>query len=298
MELLDEYKDYLIDDQEKSQRTITQYIREILVYENWLSLNHGQDLLNTTKKQIDSYIRYCRETKGNKPLTLNAKIAALRSVLDFYVAKDLIEHNVANDVKSKKVVREEPMYLTQGEAERLLNAVANDSRRGVNRLDRVRDYAIIKIFLATGLRSSELINLVADDIDFRTNKITVRKGKGNKTRTLILSEGAIQNIKEYMNIRDLFNPTTDKLFVSRTGGPYTPVTMGRKIKAYSEQAGLDSRVHTHTLRHTAATHTYAGSNDLVSTSRMLGHNDIRTTQIYTHIMDEKFQNTMLSNPLA
>lgn len=299
MKFQEEYKDYLIDDQEKSQNTINQYMREIKAYEEWLTETEKAELMTTTKAQIDKYIRFCRDEKGNKPLTLNTKIAAIRSILGFYVIKGLIEYNPASDVKSKKVVREEPVYLTEEECHKLLSAIINDNRRGVNKLDRIRDYAIFRIFLAVGLRSSELANLTVDDIDFRTNKIKVRKAKGNKTRTLILSEGVMSDISQYLEIREKFNPTTDNLFIARGGGGYTPVTMGRKVKAYCELAGLDAeKIHTHTLRHTAATLTYANSNDLVGTGKMLGHNDIRTTQIYAHMMDEKLQKTMLSNPLS
>lgn len=299
MILLDEYKDYLIDDQEKSQKTISQYVREIGVYEKWLAENYNQDLLTTTKKQIDEYVRYCRDTKGNKPLTLNAKIAALRSILGFYAERGLVEHNVANDVKSKKVVREDATFLTNQEVQILLHTVANDNRRGVGKLDRVRDYAIFRLFLATGLRSSELSNLTLGDIDFRTGKISVKHAKGNKYRSLILSEGVAKDLQKYIAIRDSFNPITDKLFVARGGKQYTPVTMGRKVKAYVALAGLDTdKIHTHTLRHTAATHTYAHSNDIVGVSKMLGHSDLRTSQMYTHLIDEKFKSTMLANPFA
>lgn len=299
MKLQEEYKDHLIDDHEKSDRTISQYVREVLVYENWLKENYGQELETTTKKQIDKYIRICRDEKGNKPLTLNSKIAALRSVLGFYVKTGLVEHNVANDVKSKKVTKEEAVFLTEQEVAKLFDAIKNDNRRGVGKLDRIRDYAIFKIFLATGVRSSELANLTLADVDFRTNRMTVKKGKGNKTRTLILSDGVVDAIKEYLEVRESFNPKTDKIFVSRSGGQYTPITMGRKVKAYAELAGLDAdKIHTHTLRHTAATHTYARTNDLISTGKMLGHSSTRTTEQYAHLMDEKFKNTMLANPFA
>ena len=198
-------------------------------------------------------------------------------------------------LKNPKISKRQPVYLTLDETEKLLDAINTEK----NDFLRARDMAIVFTFLTTGMRLSELVSINVSDIE--NDHFTII-GKGNKERTIYLTENALKLIHHYLRIRkdyleDLY---VDALFVSTRKKRISNRTVQSTIEKYLKKAGFDTSIYsTHKLRHTAATLMYKyGNVDIRALKDILGHTNISTTQIYTHLEDEDLKNAINKNPLS
>lgn len=251
-----------------------------------------------TLEDIHGYISHMAIDLKSTPATRARKISALRVFFKYLTTKaKLIDKNPAQDLETPKLGRRIPKYLSLEESQKLLKVTQNEESR-----NNLRDYAIITLFLNCGMRLSELVNINITDIDFSESKMTVI-GKGNKERTIYLNKACMRVIKDYLSIRPhdkVKNDSRDALFLSERKERISNRAVQDIVKKELQRAGLDTKKYSvHKLRHTAATLMYQyGNVDIRALQELLGHESISTTEIYTHVNDERVRNAVESNPLA
>ncbi|WP_297281096.1 tyrosine recombinase XerC [uncultured Anaerococcus sp.] len=243
-----------------------------------------------------SYLSYLDNEKNDNPTTRSRKISAIKSFYNYlYQEIEVIDKNITVKLKNPKISKRQPVYLTLDETEKLLSIVSTEK----NDFLRARDLAIIFTFLTTGMRLSELVSINVNDIENDHFSII---GKGNKERTIYLTENALKLIHNYLMVRNeyLKDKYVEALFISTRKKRISNRTVQATIDKYLEKAGFDTAVYsTHKLRHTAATLMYRyGNVDIRALKDILGHTNISTTQIYTHLEDEDLKNAINKNPLS
>lgn len=243
-----------------------------------------------------SYLSYLDNEKNDNPTTRSRKISAIKSFYNYlYQEIEVIDKNITVKLKNPKISKRQPVYLTLDETEKLLSIVSTEK----NDFLRARDLAIIFTFLTTGMRLSELVSINVNDIENDHFSII---GKGNKERTIYLTENALKLIHNYLMVRNeyLKDKYVEALFISTRKKRISNRTVQATIDKYLEKAGFDTSVYsTHKLRHTAATLMYRyGNVDIRALKDILGHTNISTTQIYTHLEDEDLKNAINKNPLS
>ncbi|MDD5498512.1 MAG: tyrosine recombinase XerD, partial [Dehalococcoidales bacterium] len=221
--------------------------------------------------------------RGYAQTTLARKIAATKSFFNFMVAEGELVDNPAENISSPKVGKSLPDAITIAEARELINQPSKS-----NTPESKRDRAMLELLYASGMRVSELVALNVDDIDTINN--TVRCfGKGSKERIVPIYPQASQSVAIYIkDVRPVMvhKDSEQALFVNQRGERLTRQGLWQILKAYAKAAGLGNRVTPHTLRHSFATHMLSGGADLRAVQEMLGHANISTTQIYTHVSSE------------
>ena len=239
---------------------------------------------------------------GQSRASTARKLASIRTFLRYLRREDVIEDDPGALVATPKRDVRMPAHLSEGEMEALLDAPPADSPLGR------RDLAILELFYASGLRLSELVGVDLDDVDLGSKRVRV-VGKGGKERIVPLSEPARRALADYLECRGGFVPQTEAggskaerwLFPSRGGESHlTRQRCGQLLKELALKAGLDpARLSPHVLRHAFASHLLDHGADLRSVQQMLGHADIATTQIYTHVQSERLRRLVESaHPLA
>ncbi len=274
---LAKYEDYLVLEKGRSSGTIKEYLRKIILFINWLGKNK-------IKKINDDVIYNYRSFLNKKGLSLKTQsyyLIALRSFLKFLQKKGL---NIYDPLKIElpKLPEREINILTDEELKRLLEAPQGDN------LKSLRDKAILETFFSTGLRISELCSLNRD-IDLNKGEIVV-KGKGGKIRVVFLSSLAKKYLKEYLQKREDKNPA---LFINLSKHKkfqrITPRGIEKIIKFYAKKAGIIKKITPHTLRHQFATDLLMAGADLRAIQLLLGHKNLQTTQIYTHLTNKELK---------
>lgn len=307
MKMLKDFINELKGTERKSDNTINSYMKDIRAYESWLMDTEKKEFEQTTVEDIKAYMAYLStdcvgmgNKKGLAPTTVNRKVSSLQKAFDFLIEKGVANENPAKSVKRQKTDKnKKPSFMIEEEVEMFLGAIQNDERRGIKPEAKVRDYALMRLMIATGLRVSEACSLTVKNFNFRRKELTVI-GKGNKSRTLPLSDTIIKIIKDYLEIRNNFKPTCDALFVSKQGNNTKPRDVNKMIKTYCEIAGLNpEEFHAHSLRHTCATLTYKhNQGNLRAVQEQLGHSNIGTTQIYTQLVGDALRRSAMANPFA
>jgi site-specific recombinase XerD len=210
----------------------------------------------------------------------------------------MIDENPVINIESPKQKESLPKFLSIEESLLLLEAVKNDRESK----SRIRDYAIITLFLNCGMRVSELVGINLNDVDREFRSVTVT-GKGNKERLVYLNSACQSAVQDYLSVRpndDVNANDRNALFISRNKRRISPKTVQHIVKTYLDKAGLgDQGFSTHKLRHTAATLMYQhGQVDIRVLKDILGHSNLGTTQIYTHVSDQQIKNAVDMNPLS
>ena len=258
-----------------------------------------EDVKSVTSYEIVDFLMFVGIDKKNSSSTRQRKLSALRSFFKFaYVKRHYIDSNPTSDVDSPKKGKHLPSFLTLEEAVRLLETVKND----VSSKTVIRDYAIICLFLNTGMRLSELVGLSLKSFDPEVRNVKVL-GKGNKERILYLNDASRNAVKNYLKIRldPKYIRTNDTaLFLSGRQTRISAKTVQWMVYKYLDMAGLGSKgLSVHKLRHTAATLMFqSGKVDIRVIKEILGHEQLNTTQIYTHVVDKNISDAMDNNPLA
>lgn len=250
-------------------------LRDIWV---WMVENGKRSWQDLTPDAISEHLRWL-EGKGHAVSTIARHVATVRVFCRYLSAHGHLEHDPAEQLSQPKTWNRLPTVLGQEQVEKLLAAPDPDS------LLYLRDIALMEMLYAGGLRASEISDLTINGVHLDLGVIRVM-GKGSKERIVPLGQPAIRALKRYTEgLRDdLIREAspTDRVFLSRTGQPITRVVVWQIVKRHAEKAGL-SHVHPHTLRHSFATHMLAGGADLRVVQDLLGHSDISTTQMYTHV---------------
>lgn len=250
---------------------------------------------NISIQDLHAYISYADKERSNNNFTKSRKVASLRSFFNYlHNIVNLIDHNPAHALEFPKTENRHPIYLTLEECQILLDKVLENK----NDEYRKRDYAIIMLFLNCGLRLSELSSINLDKL--KDNDALSIIGKGNKERTVFINQACISAIKDYLEVRPENTNDEKAMFISKRKNRMSNRAIQHMIDKYLDQSGFDTSIYsTHKLRHTAATLMYKyGNVDIRALQEILGHESVATTQIYTHIDNDRLRQAVKSNPLA
>lgn len=268
--LINDYLEYLKIEKNRSPRTIDNYLRYLKIFLKVTKVKKPTDINQEVIKKFRIYLY----DKNLKPKTYGYALIVIRNFLKFLVKRGYQTLN-PELIELPKFYQREILILTDEELNRLLNAPSGKT------LKEKRDKAILETLFSTGLRLNELVNLNKEQINFKDREIIV-KGKGGKIRVVFLSDEALKAIKEYLNQRQDIN---EALFVNLKKEPQrlTPRAVEKIIKFWSKKAGIVKKVTPHLLRHQFATTLLKNGADLRSVQALLGHANLSTTQIYTHL---------------
>jgi len=276
--LLDQFLDHLATERGLSPNTLAAYRGDLDRFLAHLRRVRIASLNEVRRKHLLDFLLNEREA-GRQPTTLGRRLAALKTFFRYLQREGLAAANPADGMDSPKLWRMLPDALTVKEVERLLTQPDLRARHGL------RDRALLETMYGAGLRVSEAAGLTLDDVNFADRCVRCL-GKGRKERIVPLGESALAYLKRYL---EESRPAAERgrgsraLFLSAKGGPLDRRSLWRLIRNYARRAGLEQRVHPHTLRHSFATHLLANDAPLRVIQEMLGHADIGTTQIYTHV---------------
>ena len=307
-EPLSSFLTYTESIQGKSPKTTDEYFYDLRIFYRYLaqSLNMTSDDfekidinlidLDTLKKVdlklIYDYINYLNRIRKNSASSRARKIASLRSFFKYLTNKaKLLEINPAAELESVKITKQLPKHFTLEDSLNLLETV--DGRNST------RDYCILTLFLNCGMRLAELVSI--DITDIQGDKLTVI-GKGAKERTIYLNDACLEAISSYMEVRKKIKPIAkDKnaLFISERGSRLSRRTVQYAVEKYVKKIGLDPHKYTtHKLRHTAATLMHQSGVDIRVLQEILGHKQLSTTEIYTHVSNDRMRDAVKLNPLS
>lgn len=281
-DLVREYLMYLRVEKGLAKNSVESYEGDLAKLKNWAEKN-DYDLLTLTIRDLREWLI----DLAGENLSENSKrrtISALRGFYKFLQFDGHIVKNPAEDLIAPQKGSYLPKFLNQNDVESLLSVPDVSMEIGL------RDRAILELMYACGLRVSEAVDLKMSDIDADSGILTC-KGKGSKTRKVPIGKSAVEWVKRYLILRrKQENIEINNLFVNFTGRPLNRQTIFKFIKEYAEKVGLED-VSPHTLRHSFATHLIQNRADIRSVQQMLGHADISTTQIYTHLTDTHLRQT-------
>lgn len=217
-----------------------------------------------------------RHRQGLGSKSLQRQLASLRGLFQFLMRQRHMTHNPAQGIRPPKGEKRLPHTLDVDQMQQLLAIDANDPLA-------VRDKAILELFYSSGLRLSELLDLQLPDYNRHEQTVRIERGKGNKTRIVPVGRQAQQALEAWLPLRAQFAPQQPYLFVSSRGTRLHPTTVQKRLRQWGIQQGLDRNLHPHLLRHSFASHLLESSGDLRAVQELLGHADISTTQVYTHL---------------
>tara|TARA_B100000475_G_scaffold64115_2_gene45344 strand:- start:2462 stop:3343 length:882 start_codon:yes stop_codon:yes gene_type:complete len=260
-----------------SKNTIEAYSNDLNNFLSWLNKLDIQDYKNISEALINEYVAYLFKN-GLKSSSVNRKISSLKSFYLFLIKKKVISSSPLSEIITPKKQQYLPSSMSEDEVERLLQSPNIE-------LDiETRDKAMIEMLYATGMRISELINLKITDIDIERSVLKVF-GKGSKERLIPFGEKASDSLSYYLKKRK--KSLAKEVFISNRGKKMTRTGFWQRIKIYLSREGLQDSISPHTLRHAFATHLLNRGADLRSVQLLLGHSDLSTTQIYTHIAKQR-----------
>jgi len=276
--LIHEFINYLSVERGLAVNTLESYGRDLRQYSQYLQTDDDSTLDSVSRGTILNYLLHL-QTQGKATATIARRLAALKAFYQFLVREKMIKNDPTANLESPKLEKRLPKVLTVAEVERLLAQPNGAEPAGI------RDRAMLELLYATGLRVSELVSLDIVDVNLETGYIKC-SGKGSKERIVPLGSLAILSCREYLSHgrgRLVKDQMEKSLFVNHHGHRLTRQGFWKIVKRYADDARIDKEITPHTLRHSFATHLLENGADLRSVQEMLGHADISTTQIYTHV---------------
>lgn len=282
-DFLDMFFDHLSADRGLSENTVAAYRRDLLRFADFLEEKKITSPGKVTCEVVEFMERLSRE--GLSPRSRARSLSAVRGFFRFLLTEGVLEHNPAQDVDFPGMSRALPKVLPESDVERLLKSPSPDDAFGM------RDKAMLEIIYATGVRVTELVGLGLGDVNLDAGFIKVR-GKGEKERFVPMGRAAQDAVANYITHGRPALMRGEKsryLFLTRLGRPMTRVWFWEKVKNYAKKAGITRHISPHVLRHSFATHLLNHGADLRSIQMLLGHSDLSTTEIYTHIHQERLR---------
>ena len=299
------YLYYMINVELKSEKTVYEYYLDLRTFFRFIvqlkNITDEDDfdmvdasncpasvLENITLTELYAYLNYIREDRDNNARSRMRKTSSLKSFYRFLCKHAIITENPTTYLEAPKQPKNLPIHLTVDDSIKLLESIDGPYKE--------RNFAIITLFLNCGLRLSELVGINLSDIKENTVRVL---GKGNKERMLYLNQACVDAISEYLKVRpNIENKDRNALFISRQGNRISRRMVQTLVENYIKQSGLDPKVYsTHKLRHTAATLMYQNGVDIRVLQQLLGHSNLGTTQIYTHIVEKQVEDAIKMNPL-
>lgn len=272
-----------------SANTLKSYNYEINLYQTYLEDKLSIiDIEKVSKEDIESYLKYCY-LKNEDSKTISHKITTIYNFHNYLLREKVIKDNQAEFIDRPKLAKHLPYTLTVKEIDKLLDIAL------VTVFD-YRDKAMLELMYGTGLRVSELVSLTVYDVDFYNAFLRI-KGKGSKERIVPINNASLKYLKLYLDRRCLLlkKKTSDELFLNARGEGISRQGFFKNLKKILAKKGMPTNISPHSLRHSFATHLIENGVDLRSVQTMLGHSDITTTKIYTHISNEKVTKDYLIN---
>ena len=293
-ETFDKYLNYLEAERNASPYTVRNYTTDLLGFFEFLKTKKIGSLKEVDKHVLRSYLSQLME-QGFVKASIARKLSAIRSFYRYLVREEIIPTSPVATTSSPKLDKRLPSFLTMEEMLRLLEAPDLSTPQGL------RDRALLELLYASGLRVSELVNLNLGQVNLDSREIRVW-GKGSKERVVLMGEPAAKAVSAYLSQgrpKLLGKKSSNALFLNRYGGRLIERRVQRTLEKYASLAGIDKRVHPHLLRHTFATHLLDGGADLRVVQELLGHANLSSTQIYTHVTKSQARKVYLSaHPMA
>ena len=277
-----EYTDYLKIEKRQSQNTLAAYRRDVGRFAKYLP---NKRLDDAKISDVRSFLVFLRNEEGLAPSSVARCLSSLKSFYEYLSVENLISENPTETIASPRPWRKLPNVMSVEEVDALIAAP------DINTLAGIRDLAMLELIYATGLRVSELVSLKMSAVDLEVGYLR-SLGKGSKERVVPIGDVAKTAIESYVNnARPLFQKKrrSGDLFLTRRGNAMTRQGFWKILKKYSIKAKIEGAVSPHALRHAFATHLLERGADLRSVQMMLGHSDISTTQIYTHVLRQRMR---------
>ncbi|MGC7589009.1 tyrosine recombinase XerC [Bisgaard Taxon 46] len=272
---LEKYWNYLRIERQVSPHTLSNYQRQLNRIVQILNGNGITSWQDVTPSVVRFILAESSKTDKLHEKSLALRLSALRRFLTYLVQQGELKVNAATGISAPKQGRHLPKNI---DAEQVQKLLSNDSKEPID----IRDRAILELLYSSGLRLSELQGLNLSSINTRVREVRVI-GKGNKERIVPFGRYASHAIQQWLKVRLLFNPKDDALFVSQLGNRLTHRAIQKRLEVWGIKQGLNSHLNPHKLRHSFATHMLEASSDLRAVQELLGHSNLSTTQIYTHL---------------
>jgi integrase/recombinase XerD len=283
-ELLSGYLNYLLIERGVAQNTLEAYGHDLRRFLAFIQQKGFENLWEVTPEIIVEYLIQIK-SEGLSANSMNRALAALRGFYKYLLMEKKIEETPLANIELAKVWMRLPDTLSKEEMKVILAQPGDQTPAAL------RDTAMLELLYATGIRVSELINLTMNSINWQVGFLTVM-GKGSKERIVPIGKTAYDCVRLYVDRTRpqlMQKKSTDVLFLNRFGGKFTRQGFWKMVIRYAQKAGLQKKVHPHTFRHSFASHLLEGGADLRTVQVMLGHADISTTQIYTHITRDRLK---------
>lgn len=287
------FKQYMLIDRGSSSNTIESYQRDILKFMTFIETRHCDSLESIDAPLLKDYLKYLNDEQLSVT-TIRRHLSALRTYFKFLTREGFISVNPMITLESPKKPQRLPKSMNIDQVEQLIQSPDIQSPVGL------RDRAILEVLYATGLRVSELIHLRMDQLHLDLGFIQT-VGKGNKERLVPLGDEAIYWLRLYIEtirptfIRNNRQGNEIEVFLTQRGKSFTRQGIWKNLKKYTQQIGMDENISPHMLRHSFATHLLENGADLRMVQELLGHSDISTTQIYTHVSKYRLQEVYRKN---
>ena len=270
---IDRFFHKLKHERQLSPHTLDNYGRDLQRFVSHLDELSVAQFTDVRESHISSYVAQ-RHRKQIHAKSIQRELSAIRSFFNFLIQEQQLKTNPAKDVRAPKIGRKLPKTLDVDQVQHLLTITETTPLA-------IRDKAILELFYSSGLRLSELVNLDLTQLDLKQGLVTVT-GKGNKMRVVPIGKKAIDAITDWLKIRNT-NEQKTAVFLSQHGKRLSARSVQQRMRYWAQKQALPAHVHPHMLRHSFASHVLESSGDLRAVQELLGHSDINTTQIYTHL---------------
>ncbi len=283
LDLIQAYENYLTKVKQASSNTISSYMRDIRQFSQWLNSAEGADVVDATQLNISRFLSYLEE-EGRTASTISRSLASLKNFYAYVVSSGFLEKTPVMDIRINRGEKKLPQILTGREIELLLSQPVCIDAKGY------RDKAMLEVMYATGIRVSELIDLDIDDVNLEQGILKCNSSK--KSRVIPLYPAALKALGNYIrDVRDGMIAASDEraLFVNINGIRMSRQGFWKILKHYQASAHIEKEITPHTLRHSFAVHLLENGADLGSLQELMGHSDISSTQMYTHLINQKLK---------
>ena len=277
------YENYLSKVKQASANTIASYMRDIRQFSEWLHRVADVDVVDASQVNISDYLTHLEE-EGRSGATVSRNLASLKNFYSYVVSSGFLESTPVTDIHVDRGEKKLPQILTGREIELLLAQPACTDAKGF------RDKAMLEVMYATGIRVTELIDLDVDDVNLELG--TIKCAGNKKSRSIPLYPAALKALSVYLNdIRRgmISDPNETALFVNVSGSRMSRQGFWKILKYYQSTAHIEKEITPHTLRHSFAVHLLENGADLGSVQELMGHSDISSTQLYTHMINQKLK---------
>ena len=273
---IDDFLSYIYLEKKYSSNTLRAYKKDLNDFYQFINKNSISSWNDIKKKHIHEYL-YFLSVKKLSSKTVSRKLASIKSLFNFLVKKNVLENNVSKSVPSPKLDKKLPVFLNQDQISLLLKLTDSSS------FDELRNNLILEIFYSTGVRISELVKIKMEDINLADNLISIL-GKGNKKRIVIIGNYAKKKLENYLNCDNIKGSKYLFKKARKSKNNYlSERSVFNIVKRYTAKVTRNEQISPHALRHTFATHLLNNGADLMSIKELLGHKNLSSTQIYTHV---------------